>query len=36
MRWDSSPAQYDTGLRNHDPGLNQFLTRDMHNGALEK
>src|SRR5260370_36834684 len=34
MRWDSSSAQYDMGFRNYAPSLNQFLTRDMYNGAL--
>ncbi len=34
MRWDSSTGQYDMGFRNYDPGLNQFLTRDMYDGAL--
>jgi RHS repeat-associated protein len=34
MRWDSSSGQYDMGFRNYDPGLNQFLTRDMYDGAL--
>jgi RHS repeat-associated protein len=35
MRWDSSAAQYDMGFRDYDPGLNQFLSRDMYNGALD-
>jgi RHS repeat-associated protein len=35
MRWDSSTAQYDMGFRTYDPSLNQFLSRDMYNGALE-
>jgi RHS repeat-associated protein len=34
MRWDSASGQYDMGFRNYAPGLNQFLTRDMYNGAL--
>lgn len=34
MRWDSATGQYDMGFRNYAPGLNQFLTRDMYNGAL--
>jgi RHS repeat-associated protein len=34
MRWDSSSGQYDMGFRNYAPGLNQFLSRDMYNGAL--
>jgi hypothetical protein len=34
MRWDSSFGQYDMGFRNYAPGLNQFLSRDMYDGAL--
>jgi RHS repeat-associated protein len=34
MRWDSSTNQYDMGFRTYDPGLNQFLSRDMYGGAL--
>jgi RHS repeat-associated protein len=34
MRWDSSSGQYDMGFRNYDPGLNQFVSRDMYDGAL--
>jgi len=34
MRWDGSTGQYDMGFRNYDPGLNQFDSRDMYNGAL--
>ncbi|MBO0806902.1 MAG: sugar-binding protein, partial [Actinobacteria bacterium] len=34
MRWDSSSGQYDMGFRDYNPGLNQFLSRDMYNGAL--
>jgi RHS repeat-associated protein len=34
MRWDSDSGQYDMGFRNYAPGINQFLTRDMYNGAL--
>ena len=34
MRWDSTTAQYDMGFRTYDPSLNQFLSRDMYNGAL--
>jgi hypothetical protein len=34
MRWDSTSGQYDMGFGNYAPGLNQFLTRDMYNGAL--
>ncbi|MBO0881191.1 MAG: hypothetical protein J2P17_12755, partial [Mycobacterium sp.] len=33
MRWDGTSGQYDMGFRNYDPGLNQFTTRDMYNGA---
>jgi RHS repeat-associated protein len=35
MRWDSSTGQYDMGFRNYDPSLNQFVSRDMYEGALE-
>ena len=34
MRWDSTTGQYDMGFRTYDPGLNQFTSRDMYNGAL--
>jgi RHS repeat-associated protein len=34
MRWDSATGRYDMGFRDYAPGLNQFLTRDMYNGAL--
>jgi RHS repeat-associated protein len=34
MRWDSATGQYDMGFRTYDSSLNQFLTRDMYNGAL--
>lgn len=34
MRWDSSSGQYDMGFRDYDPGLNQFVSRDMYDGAL--
>ena len=34
MRWDSTSGQYDMGFRNYAPGLNQFLSRDMYDGAL--
>jgi RHS repeat-associated protein len=34
MRWDSSSGQYDMGFRDYDAGLNQFLSRDMYDGAL--
>jgi RHS repeat-associated protein len=34
MRWDSSSGQYDMGFRNYSANLNQFLSRDMYNGAL--
>jgi len=33
-RWDSSSGHYDMGFRNYDPSVNQFLSRDMFNGAL--
>src|SRR6266536_3087571 len=29
------PGGYDMGFRDYSPGLNQFLTRDMYNGALD-
>ena len=34
MRWDSTSGSYDMGFRNYDPGLNQFASRDMYDGAL--
>jgi RHS repeat-associated protein len=34
MRWDGTTGQYDMGFRNYDPGLNQFTSRDMYDGAL--
>ena len=34
MRWDSTSGSYDMGFRNYDPGLNQFASRDMYEGAL--
>jgi RHS repeat-associated protein len=34
MRWDSTTGQYDMGFRTYNPGLNQFVSRDMYNGAL--
>jgi RHS repeat-associated protein len=34
MRWDSSSGQYDFGFRNYDPGLNQFLSPDLYDGAV--
>jgi len=34
MRWDSTSGQHDMGFRTYAPGLTQFLTRDMYNGAL--
>ena len=34
MRWDANSGQYDMGFRDYAPTLNQFLTRDMYNGAL--
>jgi RHS repeat-associated protein len=35
MRWDSSTGQYDMGFRNYDPSINQFVSRDMYEGALD-
>jgi RHS repeat-associated protein len=35
MRWDSTSGQYDMGFRNYAPNLNQFLSRDMYDGALD-
>jgi RHS repeat-associated protein len=35
MRWDSTTGQYDMGFRTYDPSLNQFLSRDMYDGALD-
>lgn len=34
MRWDGGSQTYDMGFRSYSPGLNQFLSRDMYNGAL--
>ncbi|PTM53240.1 RHS repeat-associated core domain-containing protein [Desmospora activa] len=34
-RWDPSTQNYDMGFRDYSPGLNQFLSRDMYNGALD-
>lgn len=34
MRWDSASGSYDMGFRNYDPGLNQFESKDMYDGAL--
>jgi len=34
MRWDSTTGQYDMGFRTYNPGLNQFVSRDMYDGAL--
>jgi RHS repeat-associated protein len=34
MRWDGTSGSYDMGFRNYDPGLNQFASRDMYDGAL--
>ena len=34
MRWDATSGQYDMGFRNYAPGLGQFLSRDMYDGAL--
>ncbi|MFM9587021.1 golvesin C-terminal-like domain-containing protein [Streptomyces caniscabiei] len=33
-RWDGGSGTYDMGFRDYNPGLNQFLSRDMYNGAL--
>jgi RHS repeat-associated protein len=33
-RLDPAFGNYDMGFREYDPGLNQFLTRDLYNGAL--
>jgi RHS repeat-associated protein len=33
-RFDPATGTYDMGFRDYNPGLNQFLTRDMYNGAL--
>ncbi|MFD0366934.1 RHS repeat-associated core domain-containing protein [Streptomyces sp. NPDC127114] len=33
-RWDGGSKTYDMGFRDYSPGLNQFLSRDMYNGAL--
>jgi RHS repeat-associated protein len=35
MRWDGTSGQYDMGFRNYDPGLNQFASRDMYDGATQ-
>jgi RHS repeat-associated protein len=35
MRWDGTSGQYDMGFRNYDPGLNQFTSRDMYDGATQ-
>jgi RHS repeat-associated protein len=34
MQWDPGSGQYNMGFRNYDPSLNQFISRDMYNGAL--
>jgi RHS repeat-associated protein len=34
-RWDQNRETYDMGFRDYSPGSNQFLTRDMYNGALD-
>ncbi|HEX6520325.1 MAG TPA: RHS repeat-associated core domain-containing protein, partial [Streptosporangiaceae bacterium] len=34
MRWDGTSGSYDMGFRNYDPGINQFASRDMYEGAL--
>jgi RHS repeat-associated protein len=33
-RWDQATHTYDMGFRDYSPALNQFLSRDMYNGAL--
>jgi RHS repeat-associated protein len=33
-RLDPATGNYDMGFRDYDPGLNQFLSRDLYNGAL--
>ena len=33
-RFDQSTGKYDMGFRDYDPGINQFLSRDSYNGAL--
>ncbi|MGW8762949.1 golvesin C-terminal-like domain-containing protein [Streptomyces sp. NPDC055815] len=33
-RWDARTGTYDMGFRDYRPELNQFLSRDMYNGAL--
>jgi RHS repeat-associated protein len=33
-RFDPASGRYDLGFRDYDPGLNQFITRDLYNGAL--
>jgi RHS repeat-associated protein len=35
MRWDSTSGSYDMGFRNYDPGINQFASRDMYDGATQ-
>ena len=34
MRWDGTTGQYDMGFRTYAPGVNQFVSRDMYEGAL--
>ncbi|WP_433307539.1 DNRLRE domain-containing protein [Actinoplanes sp. CA-030573] len=34
-RYDQATGDYDMGFRDYDPGLNQFLSRDSYNGALD-
>ncbi|MFG1940251.1 DNRLRE domain-containing protein [Micromonospora tulbaghiae] len=34
-RFDQSTGDYDMGFRDYDPGINQFLSRDSYNGALD-
>jgi RHS repeat-associated protein len=35
MRWDGTSGSYDMGFRNYDPGINQFASRDMYDGATQ-
>jgi RHS repeat-associated protein len=34
-RYDQASGDYDMGFRDYDPGINQFLSRDSYNGALD-
>ncbi|GIF08422.1 DNRLRE domain-containing protein [Actinoplanes siamensis] len=33
-RYDQASGDYDMGFRDYDPGINQYLSRDSYNGAL--